>query len=68
MAPELELQGYGVRAIRTSVESLGFGRGVSKHKGFSNQEIDRQKRLEFAPDAREWDRQRLYSQMFSGEV
>ena len=68
MAPELELQGYGAKAIQTAVESQGFGRRVSKRKGFSNQEIHRQKRLEFALDAREWDRQRLYSQMFSDEV
>ena len=39
MAPELELQGYGWKAIRTAVESQGFGRRVSKRKGFSNQEI-----------------------------
>ena len=68
MAPELGLQGLGKRAIRTAVESQGFGRRVSKRKGFSNQEIHRQKRLEFALNAREWDRQRLYSQMFSDEV
>ena len=68
MAPELGLQGYGKRAIRTAVESQGFGRRVSKRKGFSNQESHKEHRLHFALCAREWDRERLNSQIFSDEV
>lgn len=40
IAPELGLQGYGEKAIRTAVESQGFGRRVSKINGFSNQEVN----------------------------
>lgn len=67
-APELELQGYGKQAIRTAVESQGFGRRVSKRKGFSNLERHREHRMQFATRAREWDRTRLNSQIFSDEV
>ena len=53
LAPELGLQRYGNKAIRTAVESQGFGRRVSKRKGFSHQEAHRGKRLQFAIAARE---------------
>ena len=68
MAPELGLMGYGKRANKTAVESQGFGRRVSKRKGFSDQETHREQRLQFALSAREWDRARLYSQVFSDEI
>ena len=68
MAPELELEGHGKKAIRTALKSQGFGRRVSKRKGFSNQEAHREQRLQFALSAREWDRERLHSQIFSDEV
>ena len=35
LAPELEVKGHGMRAIRTALKSQGFGRRVSKRKGFS---------------------------------
>nr|CCA28305.1 hypothetical protein ALNC14_144490 [Albugo laibachii Nc14] len=68
LAPELELQGHGKKAIRTALKSQGFARRVSKRKGFSNQDVHREQRLRFALRAREWDRERLNSQIFSDEV
>ena len=50
------------------MESQGFGRRDSKRKGFSDEETYRGQRLQFALSAREWDRARLYSQVFSDEV
>jgi hypothetical protein len=34
--PELELQEYGFEAIRTVFKSIGYGRRVTKRKGFSD--------------------------------
>nr|CCA28216.1 hypothetical protein ALNC14_143600 [Albugo laibachii Nc14] len=68
LAPELELKGHGMKAIRTALKSQGFGRRVSKRKGFSCLENHKEQRLRFALSARDWDRERLNSQIFSDEV
>ena len=52
VAPELGIQGLGERAIRTAVESQGFARRVSRRTGFSNLEVHREHRLQFALSAR----------------
>ncbi|PVH70674.1 hypothetical protein DL98DRAFT_521493 [Cadophora sp. DSE1049] len=36
IAPELELQGYMDKAMRTAFKLVGYGRRVAKKKGFSD--------------------------------
>jgi transposase len=50
------------------MKSLGYCRRVAKRKGFSTDPLVMQKRLEFARQAINWSRERLYSQIFSDEV
>ena len=50
------------------MKSLGYSRRVAKRKGFSTDPIVMQKRLEFARQAINWSRERLYSQILSDEV
>lgn len=68
VAPELGLANCGVRSIRTSFNSIGYGRRTSKKKAFSNSHEHRQIRLEFSQWGQTWSRERLYSQAFSDEV
>ena len=53
LAPELELKGHGMKAIRTALKSQRFGRRVSKRKGFSCLENHKEQRLQFALSARD---------------
>jgi transposase len=63
-----EFSDLGEHAIYTAMKSLGYCRRVAKRKGFSTDPIVMQKRLEFAQQAINWSRERLYSQIFSDEV
>jgi hypothetical protein len=63
-----EFSDIGEHAIHTAMKSLGYGRRVAKRKGFSTDPVVMQKRLEFARQAINWSRERLYSQIFSDEV
>ena len=68
VAPELELQGCGSKAIRTAFKLVGYGRRISKKKGFLDDPAVRAKRLAFAQEGIIWSKERLYRQIFSDEV
>ena len=68
LAPELDLGHCGGKAIRRAFKSQGYGRRISKRKGFSDTPEHRQRRLEFAVAAIQWTPERLSQQMFSDEV
>jgi hypothetical protein len=63
-----EFSDVGEESITTAMRSLGYCRRVAKRKGFSTDPIVMRKRLEFAQEAINWSRERLYSQIFSDEV
>ena len=55
-------------AIYTAMKTLGYQRRVAKRKGFSADPHVMYERLEFAQQAINWTRERLYLQIFSDEV
>jgi hypothetical protein len=61
-------QGYGERSIHTGFKLVGYGRRVSKRKGFSDDPNVMAERLAFAQQGIQWSRERLYRQIFSDEV
>ena len=65
---ELGLRGCGEKAIRTAFKLVGYGRRVAKRKGFSDDPVIMRERLDFASEAINWSKERLYRQIFSDEV
>ncbi|KAH6667441.1 hypothetical protein B0J14DRAFT_567448 [Halenospora varia] len=58
----------GEKAIDTAFKLLRYKRQVAHRKGFSDNHIVKQLRVDFAREAITWSRRRLYRQMFSDEV
>jgi hypothetical protein len=54
--------------MHTAMKALRYRRRVAKRKGVSNDLEVMRKRLEFAQQAINWTRERLYLQIFSDEV
>jgi hypothetical protein len=67
-APDLGLQEYRFKAIRTAFKSIGYGRRVAKRKGFSDDLVVIANRLAFAREAITWSQERLFLQAFSDKV
>ena len=63
-----EFSDFGEQAISTAMKALGYRRRVAKRKGFSTDPDVMRERLEFAQEAINWTRERLYLQIFSDEV
>jgi hypothetical protein len=61
-------EGYGEQAIHTGFKLVGYGRRVSKRKGFSDDPDVMAEREVFARVGITWSRERLYRQIFSDEV
>jgi len=59
---------YGEKATRTAFKLLGYGRRVSKKKGYSDDPAVIAERLAFAREAITWTPERLRQQIFSDEV
>lgn len=68
LAPGLNLNHLGMKAIRAAFKSQGYGRRVSKKKGLSDRLVHRQMRLNFATRAFLGTPQRLSEQIFSDDV
>jgi hypothetical protein len=64
----MNLNGIGEEAITTAFKLLGYARRKSVKKGFSDDPIVCQKRVDFAEEAIHWTKERLYQQMFTDEV
>jgi hypothetical protein len=64
----MNLNRVGEEAITTAFKLLGYARRKSVKKGFSDDPIVCQKRLEFTEEAIHWTKERLYRQMFTDEV
>lgn len=65
VAPEFQ---FGEMALRTAFKLVGYGRRVAKKKGFSDDPDVWDERFDFASEAINWSRQRLFLQIFSDEV
>lgn len=63
-----ELSRFGNQAINTAMRSMGYTRRTAPKKGFSDDPVVMAERVAFAKEAIQWDRERLYQQIFSDEV
>ncbi|KAH6667374.1 hypothetical protein B0J14DRAFT_658827 [Halenospora varia] len=62
------LEGAGEQDLGTAFKLLGYKRRRVHRKGFSDEPLVKQLRLDFARQGLTWTRRRIYRQMFSDEV